>query len=117
MIMTDNTAITTTAEDPCPPWCAYGPHDPGGDVHISEGHAVPVASPRHICSYTTGPEPAGSCEQDVCAELVLSDDGVPEVRLHHGYDGDEMPHMALGAAEALAWKILGLACTGREPAE
>ena len=104
------------APDSCPSWCAYGPHGPGDDVHISEGHAVPAASPRHISRYTTGAEPVDSCEHDICAELVLSDDGVPEVRLHHGYGGDEMPSMTLGAAEALAWKILGPGCVARMPA-
>lgn len=96
----------------CPPWCCYGPHDPI-DVHVSDGNAVDVADSGHACSRTRegGEQP---CDDDVCAELFVTEGDRPGVQLHHG--DDCLPAITLSGAEALGWKLLRLACTGRGPA-
>src|ERR1022692_2222790 len=68
----------------CPPWCAYGLHGPYDDVHFGDGNAVAPASATHLCSYTTGPGAVEECGEDICAQLVLSEDGCTLVELHHG---------------------------------
>jgi hypothetical protein len=101
----------------CPPWCAYGPCDPDDAVHISVSHVVPVT--EHVfCSYMRDraagrmtDRTAGPCEEKNSAELVLGEDGLPLLSLHHG--DDCLPYMTLGAAETFALSILELVSAGR----
>lgn len=95
----------------CPPWCAYGPHSDPGDIHISDGHAIPAASRHHACGYTTGEHADGECERGICAELAVSPGDRPGIELHHG--DVCLPAITLSGAEALGLTLLGLAMTGR----
>lgn len=104
--------VAVPAEE-CPSWCAQGLHDGLDDVHMSEGHVVPVTE-HWFCSHEkrrSDGHLSTPCDEGVCVGLVNGDDGCPQVAVHHG--DDCLPYVTLEAAEHLALEILALTATAR----